>query len=243
VPFTRAALNDKKVSHEIVLNKDGEADDTVDPKTKHLEELRVLNDTCCDVLNVAGYDGELLLVDIPRFDVTKRRKNMTKPRTKEQQDAIAAGGSIFLRAGGQNLNDNDCFVANERTQLVKKAKELREQATIRILAKTRADAAHLIMEKTPLSKCTCPDLKILIAWRTGKPCPSKATRKDALLKLHDKVKKIQDPTFLVWTKADEEALVKLEETAELEGAIALEDADCGRFARFASRSVLSLQLP
>jgi hypothetical protein len=127
----------------------------------------------------------------------KRQKNVT-PRTKERQDAIAAGGSIFLRAGGRNLNDNDCFVANERTQLVKKAKELRAQATIQIMAKTRADAAHAIMEKTLPSKRTCPDLKILIAWRTGKTCPSKATRKDALFELHDEAKKIQAPTFEVW---------------------------------------------
>jgi hypothetical protein len=32
-------------------------------------------------------------------------------------------------------------------------------------------------------------------------------------------------------EADEEALVTLEEAAELECAIVLEDADCGRFAR------------
>jgi predicted HAD superfamily Cof-like phosphohydrolase len=38
------------------------------------------------------------------------------------------------------------------------------------------------------------------------------------------------PTFEVWTEADEQALVKLEETVELEGAIALEDADSGRLA-------------
>jgi hypothetical protein len=43
VPFTRAALNDKKVRHEIVLNEDGKADDAIDPKSKHLEELRILN--------------------------------------------------------------------------------------------------------------------------------------------------------------------------------------------------------
>jgi hypothetical protein len=30
-PFTRAALNDKKVRHEIVLNEDGEADENIDP--------------------------------------------------------------------------------------------------------------------------------------------------------------------------------------------------------------------
>jgi hypothetical protein len=71
VPFTRAALNDKKVRHEIVLNKDGKANKSIDPQSKCLEEPPVLNNTCCDILNVAGYDGELLRVDIPRFDIKK----------------------------------------------------------------------------------------------------------------------------------------------------------------------------
>jgi hypothetical protein len=71
VPFTRAALNDKKVRHEIVLNKDGKANKSIDPQSKCLEEPPVLNNTCCDILNVAGYDGESLRVDIPRFDIKK----------------------------------------------------------------------------------------------------------------------------------------------------------------------------
>ena len=61
----------------------------------------------------------LLRVNIPRFDIiTKRQKNMTKPRTKERQDVIAAGGPIFLKAGGQTFNGNDYFIAKERTQRI-----------------------------------------------------------------------------------------------------------------------------
>jgi hypothetical protein len=231
VPFTRAALNDKKVRHEIVLNEDGEADENIDPQSKYLEELRILNNTCCDILNVAGYDGELLRVDIPRFDVTKRQQNMTKPRTKERQDAIAAGGSIFLKAGGRTLNDDDYFIAKERTQRVERAKELRAQANIRIQAEKRAAAAHAIMEKKLPSKYIITDLKALIAWRTGKPCPSKVKGKDEFVALWNEAKKIPVPTFEVWTEADEQALVELEENVELEGAIELEDTDYGRLAR------------
>jgi hypothetical protein len=231
VPFTRAALNDKKVRHEIVLNEDGEADENIDPKSKYLEELRILNITCCDILNVAGYDGELLRVDIPRFDITKRKKNMTKPRTKERQDAIAAGGSIFLKAGGRTLNDDDYFIAKERTLRLEKAKALRAQANTRIQAKKRAAAAYAIMEKKIPSKYIISDLKALIAWRTGKPCPSKVKGKDEFLTLWTEAKKIPVPTFEVWSEADEQALVELEETVEAEGAIALEDTDYGRLAR------------
>jgi hypothetical protein len=231
VPFTRAALNDKKVRHEIVLNEDGEADENIDPQSKYLEELRILNNTCCDILNVAGYDGELLRVDIPRFDITKRQKNMTKPRTKERQDAIAAGGSIFLKAGGRTLNDDDYFIAKERTQRIVKAKELRAQANNRIQAEKRGAVAHAIMEKKIPSKYIISDLKALIAWRTGKPCPSKVKGKDEFVKLWNEAKKIPVPTFEVWTEADEQALVELEETVDLEGAIALEDTDYGRLAR------------
>eukprot|EP00978_Attheya_sp_CCMP212_P019698 scaffold55409_cov48-Attheya_sp.AAC.4 len=178
MPFTRAALNDKKVRHEIVLNEDGKADENIDPQSKYLEELRILNNTCCDILNVAGYDGELLCVNIPWFDITKRQQNTTNARTKEQQDAIAARGSIFLKAVGRTLNDDAYFIAKERTQRVESVKELRSQANIRIQAEKRAAAAHAIMEKKLPSKYSIIDLKALIAWRTGKPCPSKVKRKN-----------------------------------------------------------------
>jgi hypothetical protein len=231
VPFTRAALADKKVRHEIVLNEDGEADETIDPQSAYLEDLRILNHSCCDILNVAGYDGELLRVNVPRFNILKRQKNMTKPRTKERQDAIAAGGSIFLKAGGRTLNDDDYFIAKERTQRTEKAKELRAQANSRIQAEKRGAIAHAIMEKKIPSKYIIADLKALIAWRTGKPCPSKVKGKDEFVKLWNEAKKIPVPTFEMWTEADEQALVELEETVELEGAIVLEDTDYGRLAR------------
>jgi hypothetical protein len=89
---------------------------------------------------------------------------------------------------------------------------------------------QLCEKKTP-SKCNVADLKALIAWRTGKPCPSKVKGKDKFVKAWNKAKKVPVPTFEVWTEADEQALVELEETAELEGAIALEDTDHGRLAR------------
>jgi hypothetical protein len=228
VPFTRAALNDKKVRHEIVLNEDGKADGNIDPQSKYLEELRILNNTCCDILNVAGYDGELLRANVARFDIVKRQQNMTKPRTKERQDAIAAGGSIFLKAGGRTLNDDDYFIAKERTQRAESAKELRSQANIRIQAEKRAAAAHTIMEKKLASKYIIADLKALIAWRTGKPCPSKVKGKAEFVALWDEAKKIPVPTFEVWTEADEQALIKLEKSVELDGAIVLNDTDYGR---------------
>jgi hypothetical protein len=43
VPFTRSALNDKKTRHKMVLHEDGEADENIDPRSKYLEELRILN--------------------------------------------------------------------------------------------------------------------------------------------------------------------------------------------------------
>jgi hypothetical protein len=135
---------------------------------------------------------------------------VTKARTKEQQDAIAAGGS-----GGQTLNNNDCFVAKERTQSVEKAKELRTETIFRIQAEKRASAAHAIMEKKTLSKHIITDLKALIAWRTGNPCPSKVKGKDEFVEVWNEAKKIPVPTFEVWTKTDKQALVELEETAEL----------------------------
>jgi hypothetical protein len=69
-----------------------------------------------------------------------------------------------------------------------------------------------------------PALKTLIAWRTGKPCPSKVKGKDKFIKVWNKAKKVPAPTSEVWIEADEQALVELEETAELKGTIALDNA-------------------
>eukprot|EP00978_Attheya_sp_CCMP212_P010757 scaffold26224_cov63-Attheya_sp.AAC.2 len=58
-------------------------------------------------------------------------------------------------------------------------------------------------------------------FRTGKPCPSKVKGKDEFAALWNEAKKIMVPTFEVWTEVDEQALVELEETVELEGTIVL----------------------
>jgi hypothetical protein len=70
---------------------------------------------------------------------------------------------------------------------------------------------------------TCNDVRL---WDT---VPLQQT--GTFVKVRNEAKKVSVPTFEIWTEADEQALVKLEETVELEGAIALEDADCGRLAR------------
>jgi hypothetical protein len=83
---------------------------------------------------------------------------MIKPRTKKQQDAIAAGGSIFLKAGGRTLNDDDYSIAKERTQRVEKVKELRAQANIRIhKQKSELPSTQLWRRKNPpnTSSPTC----------------------------------------------------------------------------------------
>jgi hypothetical protein len=135
------------------------------------------------------------------------------------------------KAGGGTVNDNDCFVAKEGMQHVQRAKELWAQANIQIQAEKQARAAQAIVEKKTPSKHVISDLKALIAWRKGKPFPSKVNE---FIASWTKAKKIPIPTFEVWTEAeDKQALVvKLEETVELEGAIVLEDVDCcGRLAR------------
>jgi hypothetical protein len=102
-----------------------------------------------------------------------------------------------------------------------------------MLASKQKEAAadHAIMEKKVSSKHIISDLKALIAWRAGKPCPSKVKGKDEFVALWNDAKKIPVPTFEAWSEAGEQALLELEETAQLEGAIALEDTDCGWLAR------------
>jgi hypothetical protein len=91
VPFTRAALNDKKIHNETVLNKCRwrAGREYADTKSKYyLEELRILNhQTCCDILNVAGRDDELLHINSFQGLISHRQAatQYDKAQTKERQ--------------------------------------------------------------------------------------------------------------------------------------------------------------
>jgi hypothetical protein len=43
-----------------MLNEEGETDNEADLQSEYFVELQQMNDTCCNILNTAGYDDEQL---------------------------------------------------------------------------------------------------------------------------------------------------------------------------------------
>lgn len=150
-----------------------------------------------------------------------RRQQQTKPRTRERQDALEAAkhsGATFQTTGGAALNDDDYMISQERSRL--KA-ELEDQETLkkqRVESYSRQQSAYEAMEK---EEKRSGDYKALIAWKLGRPCPSKlsllAERKAFYLEIQDQPVKVALP----WTDEEEEVLVGLQ--GKIDSELTLEE--------------------
>jgi hypothetical protein len=228
--FTRAALNSKKIRHEITVDDQGEVDLDADPVSQYLMDLNTMNTTCCDILSSTGFNGDLLRLQLPLRKTSVRKYNLTRPHTKERQEAITAAktqGGLFLRTGGATLNSDDFFKAQERGKIKAELQELTQTKKDRSDAELRERTAFLIIhtEKADVN-FTSKELQVLIAWKTGKPCPSAVTLKPKRRELWDKVKDSTAPVYEAWTEADEDRLKLLTEKAE--GEININDTELGR---------------
>ena len=147
--FTRAALKDKAVRHEVVVDQEGTADNDADPEAAYLKELNDRNKLCCELLDALGYNGSLFLMQLPNFRSADRSKLVTAPRSKARQDAIAslkAGtGRFFQRTGGAALNDDDIFKAYERQSLKERLDQMDNDKKLRLEAATRQSKAFTII--------------------------------------------------------------------------------------------------
>ena len=242
--FTRAALNNKDVRHEVVVDSNGDADDEADPESSYLKKQNDHNQLCCEILHAHGYNGQILRMELAEFSSEDREALVTKPRSRARQDAIegvkAGTGVFFQRTGGSALNDDDVFMAQERKSLREQAKELqtlKEQLELQV-SREAAAFAVISLEKLP-SKLKNPELKILIDWKLGKPCPSKIKNKPDRLALWLELKDQPVNPAVPWSSQQEGELAELE--AKIEGNISIENTAYGRKLqeeRLKARSIL-----
>jgi hypothetical protein len=101
----------------------------------YLISLNEMNSTCVEILNAVGYNTEPLRLQLPICRTLDQSKKLTKPRTKERQDAISPAtsqGGIFAATGGYCLNEDDFFIAARRKEIVVEIKILEERKKKRL---------------------------------------------------------------------------------------------------------------
>ena len=240
--FNRAALSNKNMRHELMQTSDGAADTTADPQADYLLELTLLNKLVCGILDAAGYNGSIFLVELPVYSTEKRESKRTAPRSKERQDAIAAAksaGGLFQRTGGMALTDSDVFASLERKELQAKLKGMEDDKASRLMASTRETAAFKIIESEKKdSEYTSPDLKALIAWKTGKPCPSKLNNKASRMKFWLEIKDRPVKKVALWTEAEDRLLEDLK--SKIDSEIPVNETLLGRHKELQKMKAASL---
>jgi hypothetical protein len=202
-----------------VIDEDGEVDDEADPMGSYLKTMQELEKTCCEILDSFGYDGSKFRIDLLARKNEKRMKERThQPHTRERQDAIThvtTQGGLFLKTGGSTMNSDDYFIACERADnKLSKIEELKEKKKQSADASQRHAKAFKILESGKLdSLYTSDELNDLIAWKTGKPCPSKLSGKPARRKRWEELKDSMAAGAgdMAWMDADEQALKQLED--------------------------------
>ena len=128
-PFDRNCLSDKKVKHEVIVLESGVVDIDADPLTTTLLNLQKQNQDAVDFLNKTDCDGNQFLQDAPMKRMTQKIA-VTVPHSRERQDALASAstaGKRFIATGGDALNADDYFIAEERKRRVEKKKLLEEK--------------------------------------------------------------------------------------------------------------------
>ena len=230
--YSRAALTNKNIRHEVIVDDEGNPDTDADPMAAYLQAWVDTNTTSVQLLEAHGCNGLLFLLEMPKFVASKRREKITVPRTKERQDAIeslkAGSGRNFQVTGGAAINDDDIFIAQERKAYRAELAELEELKAQRETDVSREAAAfEVIALEKPTSKLTNPQLKILIDWKLGKPCSSKIKNKSERLAYWlEELKDRPVKPALPWSEEEEASLLELQ--AKIEADIALEDTAYGR---------------
>ena len=192
--------------------------------------MNQLNKLCCDILDAAGYNGSLLRMQLPEFKTSKRKEAITAPRTKERQEALErarAAGGVFQVTGGSALNDDDFLIKSERVRLKQQLDDLNKTKKQRELDCQRQRVAFSIIETEKNdSEFRSEELKHLIAWKTGIPCPSHLKTKQKRYEFYLEVKNRPVKKAIEWSAQEEAALVALQQ--KIESDIALVDTQYSR---------------
>jgi hypothetical protein len=228
-PFTRAALKSKKIRHELIQTDNGDVDTDADPKAAYLKTLQELNTTSCQILDAFGYDGEQLRIELPVRNNEYRLAQLTEPDTRARQDAISnskSQGDLFMKTHGSTLNCDDFFISEERGKRKDLVKTVDTEKEERLKQFERQKKALEIIGSQKADKdFNSTDLKNLIAWKTGKSCPSKVSNVAQRRALWDSMKNDPAPADATWTEAEEERLKRLQQEID---TIPIENTRLGR---------------
>ena len=115
-PFDRKCLQDDKVKLEIVLCEDGAIDVDADPVGVKLQEIEDINSRAVGTLDAHGFNGSALKISAPRQDKSKTNISVTAPQSRERQNLLSkasTAASCFYATGGEILNSDDFFIAEE----------------------------------------------------------------------------------------------------------------------------------
>ena len=182
-PFTRKCLQNDKVKHEIVMQEDGTIDVDADHLSVKLLEIEGMNKTSTALLDLHGLDGILFKICAPRLDKAKTNVGVTVPQSRARQDLLAKAATVcsrFYANGGEMINPDDYFIAEERKQRSIKVNELKikkeefeEQNTQESEAKTvinkliSTKGKDAYTEEGPKA-LDLESLKVLTKWKYGK---------------------------------------------------------------------------
>ena len=229
--FSRAALKDKAIRHEVIVDSAGIADNEMDPEAAFLQEKNAVNRMACELLEAAGYGGEQFLCQLPEYDAEDRRALVTAPRSRARQDIFqqykAGTGNFFKHTGGAAINDDDMFISLERAQLMAELEILKADRKNRSVDVAHEGEAWKIIESEKGdSEYKNPELKALISWKLGKACPSKVSLRKDRLALWLELKSTHVPKAVPWSTQEELAIEELQ--MKIEEDIPIADTGYGR---------------
>jgi hypothetical protein len=163
------------------------------------------------VLAAFGYDASQFHIKLQVRNVAIQLRNITKAHTHKRQDAVAKNaetqGGLFQKTGGSTVNGDDIFIAAERTNLQEQLDKLTSVKEKQYdILKVSAQAQEILVATRPGKDFTSTQIRHLIAWMTGKPCPSPLKNKDQHKKRWDELKDGPTPEDAAWTPQDDETI-------------------------------------
>ena len=202
---------------------------TADPQSKYIQLLKNTNVMTCEILDSFHANGGLLCAKTIVWNSTQRRNQLTKPHSRERQNAISTAnsqGDIFLQTGGIASNCDDVFIAIKRKRLQEEQNKLLGEKKEKQKNMEREKKANEIVNRVggDESRFTSSDLRDMIAWKLGKPCPSHASNMTARRRMWQSLQ-YTPPCWQPWTEKDEEKLIRL--TNKINN-ISIDDTEVGK---------------
>jgi hypothetical protein len=145
-------------------------------------------------------------MNLPVRSNPQRQAQLTKPHTRERQDAIAnakSQGGRFSHMGGSTYNDDNFFIGGGHKNVSADVKKLEAEKRRWIETTARVQKAFSLVEsEKPDKDYSSEELKTMVAWKTGKPHPSKLSGKQGRRDLWESFKNFPPPEDTSWKDDD-----------------------------------------